>query len=83
MHITSISLLVLLSFHGLRKTRPAGSFAQMQQLARFLQFVGLTIPPLAMFAQLANHISVGKMLQFLLVSVGIFVLGYILQRYSK
>lgn len=55
----------------------------MQQLARFLQLVGLTIPPLAMIAQLGNHISAGKMLQFLLVSVGVFVLGYTLQRYSK
>jgi hypothetical protein len=55
----------------------------MQPLARLLQFVGLSIPPLAMIAQLGNHISAGKMLQFLLVSVGIFVLGYTLQRYSK
>lgn len=54
----------------------------MQQLARFLQFVGLVIPPLAMIAQLGNHISAGKMLQFLLLSVGVFVLGYTIQRYS-
>jgi hypothetical protein len=54
----------------------------MQALARLLQFVGLTIPPLAMIAQLGNHISAGKMLQFLLVSVGIFVLGYTMQRFS-
>jgi hypothetical protein len=54
----------------------------MQALSRLLQFVGLTIPPLAMIAQLGNHISAGKMLQFLLVSVGIFVLGYTMQRYS-
>jgi hypothetical protein len=55
----------------------------MQPLARFLQFVGLVIPPLAMIAQLGNHISTGKMLQFLLLSVGVFVVGYTLQRYSK
>ena len=54
----------------------------MQSIARLLQFVGLTIPPLAMIAQLGNHISAGKMLQFLLVSVGIFVLGYTMHRYS-
>jgi hypothetical protein len=55
----------------------------MQSLARFLQFVGLAIPPLAMIAQLSNNISAGKMLQFLLVAVGVFVLGYTLQHYSK
>lgn len=54
----------------------------MHTVARILQFAGLTIAPLAMIAQLANNISVGKMLQFLLVSVGIFVLGYTMQRYS-
>jgi hypothetical protein len=54
----------------------------MQAFSRLLQFVGLTIPPLAMIAQLGNHISAGKMLQFLLLSVGIFVLGYTMQRYS-
>lgn len=54
----------------------------MKSIARLLQFVGLTIPPLAMIAQLGSHISTGKMLQFLLVSVGIFVLGYTVQRYS-
>jgi hypothetical protein len=54
----------------------------MHTLARLLQFAGLTIPPLAMIAQLGNHISAGKMLQFLLLSVGIFVLGYVMQRYS-
>jgi hypothetical protein len=55
----------------------------MKSLARLLQFVGLTIPPLAMVAQLGNHISAGKMLQFLLLAVGIFILGYTMQRYSK
>jgi EamA domain-containing membrane protein RarD len=55
----------------------------MQPLGRFLQFVGLTIPPLAMIAQLGEHISAGKMLQFLLVAVGVFMLGYTMQRYSR
>jgi hypothetical protein len=54
----------------------------MHAFARLLQFAGLAIPPLAMIAQLGNHISAGKMLQFLLVSVGVFVLGYTMQRYS-
>ncbi|TWU23642.1 hypothetical protein [Bythopirellula polymerisocia] len=45
------------------------------------QFAALVIPPLAMAAQLAEQISTGKMLQFLLLSVGLFVLGYTLQQY--
>lgn len=66
----------------LRESQSASSFAVMQSVARLLQFVGLAIPPLAMIAQLGNHITAGKMLQFLLVSVGIFLLGYTIQRYS-
>lgn len=54
----------------------------MQQVGRILQVVGLTIPPITMAAQLTEHISAGRMLQFLMLSVGIFVLGYTLQRYS-
>jgi hypothetical protein len=54
----------------------------MHTLARLLQLVGLTIPPLAMGAQLNETISTGRMLQFLLMAVGLFVLGYTLQRYS-
>jgi hypothetical protein len=54
----------------------------MRSFARFLQVVGLMIPPLAMAAQLSNSISAGKMLQFLFVSAGIFLAGYLLQTYS-
>ena len=54
----------------------------MQSIARLLQLAGLTIPPLAMVAQLNESISAGKMLQFLVMSVGLFLLGYTLQRYS-
>ncbi|MCH2595265.1 MAG: hypothetical protein MKZ95_05575 [Pirellulales bacterium] len=53
----------------------------MHTLARFLQLVGLAIPPLAMVAQLNGDILTGPMLQFLCVAVGVFVLGYALQRY--
>jgi hypothetical protein len=54
----------------------------MFKLGRLLQLVGLTIPPLAIVAQLSGSIKPGPMLQFLFVSVGIFTLGYLLQRYS-
>jgi uncharacterized membrane protein YGL010W len=54
----------------------------MRAFARLLQFVGLTLPPLAMVAQLANRISAGQMLQFLAVSVALFSIGYLLQIYG-
>ena len=53
----------------------------MYRFARFLQLVGLAIPPLAMVAQLQGDISAGKMLSFLFVAVGLFLLGYGLQRH--
>jgi hypothetical protein len=53
----------------------------MHTLARLLQFLGLVIPPLAVIAQLGNHISAGRMLQFLGFSVCLFVTGYLLQSY--
>jgi hypothetical protein len=54
----------------------------MYSLGRFLQLIGLTIPPLAIVAQLNNSINSGLMLKFLFVAVGIFTLGYLFQRYS-
>ena len=54
----------------------------MYALGRLLQLVGLTIPPLAIIAQLGDSISAGKMLQFLVMAVGIFGVGYLLQQYS-
>ena len=54
----------------------------MFKLGRMLQFVALVIPPLAIVAQLAESISLGQMLEFLFVSVGVFLMGYLLQRYS-
>ena len=53
----------------------------MYTLGRFLQLVGLTIPPLAIVSEL-NQSNPGLMLKFLFVAVGIFTLGYLLQRYS-
>jgi hypothetical protein len=54
----------------------------MYTLARLMQVVGLTIPLLAIAAQLFERISLGQMLGFLVVAVGVFVLGHQLQRYS-
>lgn len=53
---------------------------KMQSIARLLQFAGLTIPPITIFAQLSNNITASQMLGFLIVSVCLFSLGYFLQR---
>jgi hypothetical protein len=54
----------------------------MYTVARFLQIAGLTIPPLAIMAQLNENISLGKMLQFLVAAIALFSIGYLLQSYS-
>jgi hypothetical protein len=54
----------------------------MYILARMLQLVGLTIPPLSIIAQLNQQITLGQMLSFLAVSMGVFAVGYLLQRYA-
>lgn len=56
--------------------------AAMYTLARLLQMVGLTIPVLAILAQLNESITASKMLGFLVASVLIFLIGYTLQRSS-
>jgi hypothetical protein len=55
--------------------------ADMYTVGRFLQLVGLAIPPLAIIGEL-NERNPSLLLKFLGVSVGIFLLGYLMQRYS-
>jgi len=47
-----------------------------------LQLAGLTLPPIAMMLQLMEQIKTGEMLKFLFFSIGLFTLGYLLQRFS-
>ena len=54
----------------------------MYSFAKLLQLAGLAVPPLAMAAQLNGQIKTGQMLQFLFLSVGIFGLGYLMQRFG-
>ena len=54
----------------------------MYGLARFLQIVGLTIPLLAIIAQLNERISLGQMLGFLIAALAVFGIGHVLQRYA-
>jgi hypothetical protein len=42
----------------------------------------LTIPLLSIIAQLNQQITLSQMLGFLAVSMGVFAVGYLLQRYS-
>jgi len=68
--------------YGLPDGAPLVKLLDMHTLARLLQFAGLAIPPLVMIAQLNERISAGTMLQFLVLAIGVFLLGYTLQRYS-
>ncbi len=52
----------------------------MYTVARFLQMIGLTIPVLAILAQLNQSISASTMLGFLIASVLVFSIGYMIQR---
>jgi hypothetical protein len=54
----------------------------MYAVARLLQIAGLTIPLLAIIAQLNERISQGQMLQFLVAAMAVFGIGYVLQRYT-
>lgn len=54
----------------------------MVTVARFLQIVGLTIPLLAIVAQLNDAIKANTMLGFLVVAVLVFSIGHLLQRYT-
>jgi hypothetical protein len=66
---------------GLSRGAKRGSVLAMNALGRLLQLGGLVIPLLAIFAQLAGSISVKDMLRFLIVAIGLFAVGYLLQHY--
>lgn len=67
--------------HLLSRSRNV-SVLGMYTLARFLQLIGLGIPPLAIVAQLNERITLGQMLGFLVVSVCVFLIGQQLQRFT-
>jgi hypothetical protein len=62
-------------------TQPQCYRAEMYTVGRFLQLVGLAIPPLAIVGEL-NQRNPSLLLKFLGVAVGIFLLGYLMQHYS-
>ncbi len=55
----------------------------MAAVGRFLQLAGLIVPPLAIFAQLAESIRLGQMLLFLVAALAAFYVGRILEGYAR
>ena len=57
--------------------------AAMRGVGRVMQIVGLLVPPLAIFMQLSEAISLGQMLTMLVASVCVFGIGRIIEGYSR
>ena len=55
----------------------------MRGIAKSMQLVGLTAPPLAIVLQLSESISLGQMLTVLVASVCLFWIGRIMEGYSR
>ena len=53
----------------------------MKSFGKFLQILGLAIPPLTILAQLSEAISLGQMLMFLVAAVSCFWIGRITEGY--
>lgn len=66
----------------LKQGDSAANVLSMYSVARLLQIVGLTIPPLAILAQLMERITLGQMLGFLVAAMAFFGIGHLMQRYS-
>lgn len=54
----------------------------MRAIGRLLQLTGLVVPICAIVAQLAQSISLGEMLMFLVAAVCAFWIGRIVEGYS-
>ncbi len=55
----------------------------VRTIGRLLQIVGLGVPPLSIFLQLTEAISLGQMLTLLVASVCCFGIGRILEGYTR
>jgi hypothetical protein len=56
---------------------------EMNGLGRLLQIAGLTIPLLAIFAQLERRITVGQLLTFLIAAMCLFWIGHLIRPRSE
>jgi hypothetical protein len=54
----------------------------MYQLGRVLQFLGLIILPIAIAGEISESFSLGRMLVWASVGVGVFGMGWMLQQAS-
>ena len=55
----------------------------MRQLGRGLQWLGLAVPPLGIFLQLSESISLGQMLIMLVAAVCLFWMGRLVEGYAR
>ena len=55
----------------------------MRHLGRGLQLVGLGVPPLGIFMQLSESISLGQMLVMLVAGVCLFWMGRLVEGYAR
>ena len=55
----------------------------VQKIGRLLQFIGLTVPPLSIFLQLTEAVSLGQMLTMLVASVCCFGIRRIVEGYAR
>lgn len=55
----------------------------MSALGRFLQIIGLTLPPVSIVMQLMDSIKANQMLVMLVASVCAFMIGRIIEGYGR
>lgn len=55
----------------------------MRAIGRLMQFAGLTVPPVSIFLQLVESITLWQMLTMLVASVCCFGIGRILEGYGR
>ena len=56
---------------------------EMRSVGRLLQLLGLVMPPLAIFLQMAGSLSLGPMLIMAVAAISAFYLGRILEGYAS
>jgi len=55
----------------------------LRAVGRFLQIAGLSLPILAIFMQITDQVSVGKMLVMAVAAIAMFYIGRILEGYAR
>jgi hypothetical protein len=55
----------------------------VRNVGRLLQMIGLGVPPVSIFLQLTEAISLRQMLMMLVVSVCCFAIGRIVEGYAR